>query len=443
MRQFSKAQPRTRLRWRVLACLGALALAVSGLLANGGAVTAQGGPGNASWSIQPSNATGTETRPNLTYDLARGSTVVDYVGVQNLGEQPLSLRVYASDAFTTPEGGFDLLPAGQQPRDVGSWIDLDARVDLAPRQRVLLPFSLRVPQDATPGDHAGGIVASRTADASDAAGNAVKIDLRVGTRVYLRVNGPLRPDLVVEDFGIRFEPQALFGRGMLQASYTVRNRGNVRLRAAQQATVSGPLGIPVRQQVLDELPELLPGAAHTTTVALDRMPPLFWLATRLEVSPAVVGNDGVVVPQALASGSVWAVPWAPLAALIPLGGLTWLGARMQRRSARQRKERALFAPEVIEAVKRHMNQDHPEESLAICQGLGDRPTASSALMTGMDAVGIEFAVVEAGAQSVVRVPWSEPVTERAQIRAEVVRMYQEACARLGIAPVEREGTGDH
>jgi predicted HicB family RNase H-like nuclease len=34
----------------------------------------------------------------------------------------------------------------------------------------------------------------------------------------------------------------------------------------------------------------------------------------------------------------------------------------------------------------------------------------------------------------VRVPFSERLTERRQVRAEAVRMYREACAALGIEP---------
>jgi hypothetical protein len=34
----------------------------------------------------------------------------------------------------------------------------------------------------------------------------------------------------------------------------------------------------------------------------------------------------------------------------------------------------------------------------------------------------------------VRIPFSERLTERRQVRGEAVRMYQQACAALGVAP---------
>jgi len=93
-----------------------------------------------------------------------------------------------------------------------------------------------------------------------------------------------------------------------------------------------------------------------------------------------------------------------------------------------------FAPEVVEAVCRHMNEDHVEDSLLIVRSLGGRPDATVAAMTGMDDTAAIFTATVDGVEQELRVPWSEQITERPQIRAEVVRMYHEACAALGIEP---------
>ena len=91
-----------------------------------------------------------------------------------------------------------------------------------------------------------------------------------------------------------------------------------------------------------------------------------------------------------------------------------------------------FSEGVIAAITRHMNVDHADDSLLICRSLGGQPEATSATMTGMDPGGIDFAVMVAGHAVPARVPWSRPITERGQVRAEVVRMYHEACDALGI-----------
>lgn len=95
-----------------------------------------------------------------------------------------------------------------------------------------------------------------------------------------------------------------------------------------------------------------------------------------------------------------------------------------------------FSPQAVEAIARHMNDDHAADNVVICRGIGSTPDATAASVTGLSPAGIEFSAVVDGATVPVLVAWSEPVTERAQVRAEVVRMFAEASAALGLE-VER------
>ena len=85
---------------------------------------------------------------------------------------------------------------------------------------------------------------------------------------------------------------------------------------------------------------------------------------------------------------------------------------------------------------RHMNNDHAADSLLIVKALGNEPSATAASMSGIDSEAIEFLATVGGASKKVRINWSAPLTERAQVRPEVVRMYREACSRLGVVPRE-------
>jgi|SRR5690349_11728031 len=93
-----------------------------------------------------------------------------------------------------------------------------------------------------------------------------------------------------------------------------------------------------------------------------------------------------------------------------------------------------FAPEVVEAVCAHMNDDHTEDSLRIVRAFA-RPDASAAVMTGLDPdAGIWSATVDGEAVE-VRVAWpAAPISERAEIRREVVVLYEQACEKLGLEP---------
>jgi len=100
----------------------------------------------------------------------------------------------------------------------------------------------------------------------------------------------------------------------------------------------------------------------------------------------------------------------------------------------------VLTPDVIGAIARHMNDDHAADSLLIVQQLGGRADASAAKLRTLDGNGIVFDVTLPEGTAEVRVPWYEEITERGQVRLEVVRMYQDACARAGIAP---RGEGEH
>jgi hypothetical protein len=97
-------------------------------------------------------------------------------------------------------------------------------------------------------------------------------------------------------------------------------------------------------------------------------------------------------------------------------------------------ETGLYGPEVGAAVARHMNEDHAADSLLIVRALGGAPDAEAAEMTGMSAAGIRFAAHGPAGVVEVDLSWSAPITSRAEVRTEVVRMYEQACAALGLEP---------
>lgn len=80
-----------------------------------------------------------------------------------------------------------------------------------------------------------------------------------------------------------------------------------------------------------------------------------------------------------------------------------------------------------------MNGDHPDDNLLIARAFG-HPDADAATMVGLDDNGGSWSYSIGTAHHELTVPWSAQISERSEIRREVVVLYDAACARLGVPP---------
>src|SRR5262249_14913449 len=155
--------------------------------------------------------------------------------------------LYAADAFNTREGGFASRRPTDPKREMGAWISLLVdNVTIPPQRAVDVPFTISPPLDATPGDHAGSIVALNTAPSVSQKGSlSVRSIQAVGTRVYGRVAGPLAPRFDVTEMQVNSHAGVgglLGGSVDADITYRVVNTGNVRLSPTAKLTVSPMIG---------------------------------------------------------------------------------------------------------------------------------------------------------------------------------------------------------
>jgi hypothetical protein len=92
---------------------------------------------------------------------------------------------------------------------------------------------------------------------------------------------------------------------------------------------------------------------------------------------------------------------------------------------------------VVEAILGHMNREHNDDSLVICRAYGPTPDAVSAELVSIDESGMTFSIDTGGVVEALLLGWTEPVEERADIRAEIVRRYHAARELLGLGPAEQ------
>ena len=88
--------------------------------------------------------------------------------------------------------------------------------------------------------------------------------------------------------------------------------------------------------------------------------------------------------------------------------------------------------DVVAAVTAHMNGDHAADNVVICQVAGGRADTTAADLVGLDGDAVEFRTDGPTGEQLVRIPFSSTLADRAQIRAEVARMYHESAAALGL-----------
>jgi hypothetical protein len=93
-----------------------------------------------------------------------------------------------------------------------------------------------------------------------------------------------------------------------------------------------------------------------------------------------------------------------------------------------------FEPEVVRAVLAHMNDDHTGDNLLIARAFSAHRDAVASTMTDLDGGGGTWAVTDAeGTEHTVRVPWpGGSITERPEVRREIVALYDNACRVLGV-----------
>ncbi|MFF7140863.1 MULTISPECIES: WxL protein peptidoglycan domain-containing protein [Streptomyces] len=337
-----------------LALLAALAL--TGLCA--GPVAAA--DGDVTWTVRTApNAYGT-ARSSFSHGINPGGQIKDAMIVANRGTSPLTLAVYAADGYTTDAGQLDLLTKDKKSRAVGAWVHA-ARdsIVVRPGKAVTVPFTISVPDNATPGDHVGGILTSLK-QSDDAEG--INVDRRLGIRIKLRVSGELQPKLAVEDLHVDYDGSFNpFAKGDATVTYTVHNTGNTVLSAQQKASLSGPFGwLRTEAGAIAAPPELLPGERWKVTVPVHGVAPAVVLSATTTLTPLLTDASGSTTSlkpvEATAHG--WAVPWTLLLFLVLLIAAAVGAFLLSRRNRARRalREDARVRDAVEEALREHTPQ---------------------------------------------------------------------------------------
>ncbi|WP_329195349.1 MULTISPECIES: WxL protein peptidoglycan domain-containing protein [unclassified Streptomyces] len=328
---------------RLLALLLALLLPVAPLLLG---VPAASAADNGTWGVFPTPPPGAAMteRAYFFHQGAAGSTLSDSVTILNSSDKELTFRVFAADAVNTPVGGaFALLPVETEPKDVGAWTTLPPgtapTVTVPPKGRKDVPFTVKVPEDAAPGDHVGGIVALNTAVEGIRQDGKVQVGVKrsVGARLYVRVAGPVAAGLSVEDVRVSRDAPLLpwVHSASAKVSYSLVNRGNVVVGPRVTLSAQGLFGRTVLDRPARDLKlTLLPGQRIELTEAWPDAPQADRVRVRVEA-----GASAYPDLRSRAGTDFIAVPWPAVGALLLLSAAALTVRVLRRRRAGPRPER--------------------------------------------------------------------------------------------------------
>jgi hypothetical protein len=197
-------------------------------------------PGKAEIFLNPGD---TVTRTVYVTDRVPGSTTFK-IGVEDIkGTTDPEQPVLILDGQTGPYSGKTfIVPAINQ-------------VTLTFGQRITIPVTITIPLDAPPGDYDSSVLVSNepsvmgTGGSDTSASGSLRVISRLGTLIFIRVNGQAKESGNLDDLRIKGPSQLFYDHGPLTFQILFNNDGNVHLVPYGTLTIKNMMG-----QVVDQLP---------------------------------------------------------------------------------------------------------------------------------------------------------------------------------------------
>ena len=275
--------------------------------------------------------------------VAPGQTFSDVVIVTNTGDNSIDLAVTPVDGVTAPTSGAVYANRQDPVTKTGTWVSAGSKtLTVAPHAEVPVPFTVKVPADAAPGDHLAGVAFEDIHPAAAGGNFAVTHVVRAVMGVQVIVPGP-------GAFAAKVEGASLQPLPGLRAASVVVKLGNPGARLGKpglSVALTGPDGY--QQTVVRALDTILPGDtidyhlawpdplepgdySITATATGPGMAPVVHTGSSKLSSPLDgVPSPGVITPARTSkSGGGYPVMWALvvlMAAAIIAGG-AYLGRR--------------------------------------------------------------------------------------------------------------------
>ncbi|MFC1749856.1 WxL protein peptidoglycan domain-containing protein, partial [Pseudomonadota bacterium] len=216
----------------------------------------------------------------FVYTKEPGTIIEDVASIKNFSNVTTSVKVYAVDATSSESGSFILKFDTEKQTSIGKWAQVEQKeFELAPGERMDVPFKIEVPMDIGPGQYLGGIVVTngskekidsdKDCETDRICQTSIGINTRVGSRIYLTVPGEPVEDVIWEDF--RYAKN-LSGKSYF--SFKIINNGNVSYEPKAHVTIYDAIG-GIYDEFTAPLGTSLPNTNIDSKIAWTKEAPIF------------------------------------------------------------------------------------------------------------------------------------------------------------------------
>lgn len=211
--------------------------------------------------------------PVLTLSANPGDTVKAQISLRDVSPTKLLVEGQVNDFIAAGEDGTPkILMENDEssPYSLKPWIAPLSKLTLKPREIKELPVTIKVPKDAAPGGYYA--VIRFTATPPELEGTGVALSASLGSLVLLRVNGPVREGMTIEEFSVNYggKTGTMFQSTPLQFVQRIKNTGSVHEQPAGQVTIKDMFGKVVAAVNINLPPRnILPGSIRKFEQPLD------------------------------------------------------------------------------------------------------------------------------------------------------------------------------
>lgn len=198
-------------------------------------------------AADPAWALGIKISPPIIEPLVQpGSTYNDSLKVTNDSSESITLYPYIRDFEAQgEEGTARLVDPGTEKDGISAWLNMDtSSLDFQPGETKAIPFSIVVPENASPGGHYGAIVVgTRAPDLkinTEDKGAAIATAQEVASLILVQISGEMDVNADIREF----KTDRSFYNSPFQISFSTRieNKGNIHIKPRGEIKITDMFG---------------------------------------------------------------------------------------------------------------------------------------------------------------------------------------------------------